>query len=136
MKTCYVCKETKPLGEFGSNSSRKDGKQSYCKACCKGEQTKWYYQRKFGITLEERDEMLRKQNGKCAICDEDITFQDNMRKNTKRGTAQIDHCHGKGHIRGILCGPCNNGLGCFRDDLFSISKAFEYIQNDLNTGKD
>lgn len=33
MKKCASCKAEKPLGEFGKCSSRKDGKQPYCKEC-------------------------------------------------------------------------------------------------------
>lgn len=34
-KTCTKCHETKPLGEFHNNKSRKDGKASHCKECKK-----------------------------------------------------------------------------------------------------
>lgn len=33
MKTCSRCKETKHIGEFTKAASRKDGRNSWCKAC-------------------------------------------------------------------------------------------------------
>lgn len=32
-KVCSACHETLPIDDFHNNSCRKDGKQSYCKAC-------------------------------------------------------------------------------------------------------
>ena len=34
-KFCSGCKKRKPLIDFAKNKSKKDGKQNYCKACCK-----------------------------------------------------------------------------------------------------
>jgi hypothetical protein len=51
---------------------------------------------------------LRKQNGKCLICGRKMT------------SPQVDHDHKTGKYRGILCIPCNNGLGVYekKKDLF------------------
>jgi hypothetical protein len=35
LKKCYKCKEVKPLNEFYTNSSKKDGYDDYCKSCRK-----------------------------------------------------------------------------------------------------
>lgn len=42
MKTCYVCKLSKELTEFGCNKTRSDGLQSRCKLCDR-ERGKNYY---------------------------------------------------------------------------------------------
>lgn len=34
-------------------------------------------------------------------------------------------------IRGILCQNCNMGLGKFKDNLFSLQEAINYIQNSM-----
>lgn len=39
----------------------------------------------------------------------------------------IDHCHGTGHFRGMLCSSCNRGLGLFQDDPVLMSKAIDYL---------
>jgi hypothetical protein len=125
MKKCCVCKSSKPLAQFGSHAGRKDNKQTYCKDCSKQEQTKWYYKRKYGITLEERDSLLDNQDNLCAICYSTINFEINSRN--IGNSAVIDHCHGKGHIRGVLCGSCNTGLGSFKDNKETLLAAISYL---------
>ena len=46
-------------------------------------------------------EDLDKQNGNCLICGK------------KMNKPQVDHDHKTGKYRGILCVPCNNGLGVY-----------------------
>jgi hypothetical protein len=46
-------------------------------------------------------EELKKQKGKCLICE------------NKMDKPQVDHNHITGKYRGILCVPCNNGLGVY-----------------------
>lgn len=127
MKTCCVCKEVLPLEYFGSHAGRKDGKQTYCKRCSKVEQTRWYYKRKFGITVEYRDQLLEDQGGLCKICKTPIEFHEGNRAERTGSAACVDHCHGKGHIRGILCGHCNTGLGAFKDNKENLENAILYL---------
>jgi hypothetical protein len=60
------------------------------------------------MTYGKYVEELKIQNNKCKICDCDMT------------RPQVDHDHNTGKYRGILCIPCNNGLGVYekRKDLF------------------
>ena len=71
---------------------------------------------KYGITEDIFYEMLESQNKKCKICD------CNLDK-----SAHIDHCHKSGNVRGLLCKWCNVGLGSFKDNVNSLSKAIEYL---------
>lgn len=77
-----------------------------------------YLKRKFGITLATYDEMLQVQGGVCAICGrpprEDISLH-------------VDHEHGTGRVRGLLCFRCNNALGDFDDDPALLLRAVEYV---------
>lgn len=41
MKLCCRCNNSKPVSEFGSNKSRKDGYQPYCKQCRSVYNTHW-----------------------------------------------------------------------------------------------
>ena len=126
-KTCCVCQISKPLIEFGIHSSRRDGRQTYCKVCAKSEQTRWYYQRKHGISLDERDYLLEQQNGKCAICGLEINFSVSGRGSKTGEDAVLDHCHESKELRGVLCGHCNTGLGAFKDSPDTLYNAIEYL---------
>src|SRR2546423_5792224 len=63
-----------------------------------------HLKRKFGLTLEEYDEMLAAQEGGCAICGE---------APEEGKILHIDHDHETGLVRGLLCQRCNHGLGLF-----------------------
>lgn len=85
----------------------------------KSYQRKWQLKRRYGITAEQYDEMLRRQNGLCAIC----------RATSRDGrTLVVDHCHKTGEVRGLLCNPCNVGLANFRDNMVSLVRAIEYLK--------
>jgi hypothetical protein len=40
----------------------------------------------------------------------------------------LDHCHGSGELRGILCLSCNQGLGNFADDPARLERAAAYLR--------
>lgn len=73
---------------------------------------------RYGVTYEE---LLEKQNFKCAICKDQLK----MDKKT-----HIDHKGDK--IRGILCHLCNVGLGHFRDNKNYLQSAVEYLERNEN----
>src|SRR5262249_21807941 len=64
-----------------------------------------HLRRQYGISLDEYDAWVARQNGACAIC---------KRKFDK--TLCVDHCHATGVVRGLLCRKCNTGLGCYDDE--------------------
>lgn len=74
--------------------------------------------KRYGITLQEYDNMLAAQDGVCAICGKEC------RKNM---FLSVDHDHETGAIRGLLCDDCNNGLGKFFDDVSLLQKAIDYL---------
>ena len=73
---------------------------------------------KFGITEDEFQKILEKQDGICAICGREQYGR----------TLDVDHCHKTGRIRGILCHRCNMGLGYFQDNIELLEKAKKYIK--------
>lgn len=75
--------------------------------------------REYGLTPEDYTAILKAQGGKCAIC----------RAAPKRKSLAVDHDHNTGEVRGLLCGPCNTGLGRFGDSIEGLMKAIEYLQN-------
>lgn len=74
---------------------------------------------KYGITLEQRDQMLADQDGKCAICRTDSPP-------TVSGW-HVDHCHAANEVRGILCQHCNNMLGMAKDNIAILERAIAYL---------
>lgn len=76
---------------------------------------KWTLRRRYGVTIEQWDQMAKAQGGACAIC--------------KRAEALcVDHCHTTGCVRGLLCNKCNVGLANFRDDPKTMTMAIKYLE--------
>ena len=67
------------------------------------------------MTPEEHEALIEAQGGVCAICRD-------------APPEHIDHDHDSGAIRGVLCGPCNMGLGLFKDDPTRLGAAIAYLR--------
>lgn len=78
-----------------------------------------HVKRAYNLSPEEYSKLLEQQNSACAICGR--VFSDDL-------YACVDHDHGDGHIRGVLCRKCNTGLGMFRDNLELLIKAVQYLE--------
>ena len=78
-----------------------------------------HLKRKFGITIEDYETMLDKQQGGCAIC--------GKTEEASKQKLAVDHCHSTGFVRGILCRACNTAIGLFEDNVETMSKAIEYL---------
>ena len=74
--------------------------------------------KKYGLSLEDYNNMLDKQNHNCEICS--VSFLDNKHF--------IDHCHTTNKVRGLLCLNCNTGLGHFKDNIERLTQAINYLQ--------
>lgn len=60
----------------------------------------------YGLTLEQYEDMLFRQGGRCASC-----------RHTNKGRRLcVDHNHTTGSIRALLCDDCNVALGWLHDD--------------------
>lgn len=71
---------------------------------------------RYGISLEERAEMLAKQGGACPIC------------LLPPEPPHIDHDHKTGALRGVLCSACNRALGFLKDDPEAMRRAADYVE--------
>lgn len=75
--------------------------------------------RPYKITVPEYETMIEEQDGRCAICRFQPAVPDDL---------EIDHNHATGKVRGLLCGPCNQGLGMFQDSPDHLDAALEYLE--------
>lgn len=78
-----------------------------------------HLKRKFGITLEDYQQMFDKQSGLCAICG---------RPNSINKLLAVDHNHKTGKIRALLCHGCNLAIGHAREDEGILIKMIEYLK--------
>lgn len=144
-KVCNKCGIPKPFDEFYKQKHGKFGLSGKCKSCCTeyfknryknnpervkeinenyhkrnpDAKRKTFIKYNYGITLDEYNDLLEKQNYSCGIC----------------GTSEIkrnfdvDHSHENDKIRGLLCPKCNKGIGLFNDDIELLTKAINYLKN-------
>ncbi|MDP3938770.1 MAG: endonuclease VII domain-containing protein [Deltaproteobacteria bacterium] len=63
---------------------------------------------------------LERQEGRCAICAEDLVPMPAKK-------VHADHDHLTGLPRGVLCDQCNLGLGRFKDDPETLEAAVRYL---------
>lgn len=129
---CSRCQQVKPVGLFYPDPARPRGVVAYCIDCQSSVRSEKYYsspsfrrgvasdalRRKVGITIDQRDEMLTKQDGKCGICGKAF-------KSTR--DTHVDHNHATGVVRGLLCMRCNTNISVL-DDPEWRSQAELYLE--------
>lgn len=143
-KLCSNCQEVKSLADFHPDRRTTTGRGSWCKDCCRDRRRrpdakvkdqaalrKWRREnperwaildrraklRKYGLTIDQYDEMLAVQGGLCAIC----------RKPPTKLRLAVDHSHQTGEVRGLLCGRCNAGVAMFVDTPETMHRAIAYL---------
>lgn len=143
-KPCTKCQVVKPASEFYTHKDnrtdpprlRLTGK---CKSCHSAVAQDWNERnperknatvrawkranarrikaKRYGIHEYELAAMEAAQQGVCRIC---RTFVGDG--------LVVDHCHTTGVVRGLLCHPCNKGLGHFGDDERRLAAALLYLR--------
>lgn len=91
----------------------------------KEQKRRWRLRKRHGITLDEYNVMLARQNGRCGLCG-DVEHAVEQSNGLVRNLA-VDHDHTTGATRSLLCSKCNLGLGLFEDDPVLLGKAIEYL---------
>lgn len=101
-------------------AQNRDRVNAYMRPRRRGYLLKFHY----GITEEDYQVLLERQNHCCAICGtEDWTQQ--------HGRLHVDHDHATLHVRGLLCLACNMGLGAFRDQPELLEEAARYLSKGI-----
>jgi len=68
---------------------------------------------RYNFTKTQFDELLRRQDGKCGICQQ-------------RKKLVVDHNHKTRQVRGLLCRKCNANLAAF-DNKFLFQNTLVYL---------
>ena len=142
MKQCSKCETIKTLEEFHKNARSPDGFHSICRECKNAQAREKYHEgnveerpkgfdarknhlkKTYGITLEQYNSLLEKQDYCCAVCGK---HQDEEKKRLS-----VDHNHYTGEIRGLLCTMCNyRHVGRHRDSSL-LRRIADYL--DEGTG--
>jgi hypothetical protein len=121
---CYACKYEKSkewvernrekLNTYARSRKKNNPRKPISPAKRRAEGLKINY----GLSVNDYNEMHRKQNGVCAIC-----------KSDNRGKRLVvDHDHKTGEVRGLLCSSCNWALGHMKDDIGILEKAIDYLK--------
>lgn len=71
--------------------------------------------RRYGLTKADYDTLVDRQGGVCAAC-------------LSKRVLVVDHCHGSGSVRGLLCNPCNLVLGHVADDVVVLRRLADYVE--------
>lgn len=128
-KRCPRCGETKPTSEFHRNRSKADGLHDWCKPCqnaaVKGYQAKHgkhvlNRSYRYGLSKDEVHAFL--DVPVCQCCGQPFTEGDDQ---------CIDHCHELGHVRGVVCHPCNAAVrGTAQEAIERLRGCIEYLTRD------
>lgn len=138
MKRCSSCDTVKAPADFARNRARPDGLADRCKSCMNNNEAYKKQKREYGqsaagqamllrshlklqfnMTVEQKQEMFKNQDGKCAICSK--AFQ-----NLK--AACVDHDHSNGKVRDLLCKPCNAFLGKIEKSQEVLTNLASYVE--------
>ena len=82
--------------------------------------------KRYGLDPEQFDELIQKQDGKCANpgCARKLSIG-----GRSGSSASIDHDHKTGKLRAILCQACNVALGRLREDQSVILGLGAYLKH-------
>lgn len=83
---------------------------------------------KYGMTIGDYEHMVKLQKGVCAICSKppaegEVFHVDHDHSCCDSNKRTCGRC-----VRGLLCGPCNKGIGMFGDDIEKMKSAIQYLK--------
>ncbi|WP_416960286.1 endonuclease domain-containing protein [Streptomyces sp. Agncl-13] len=102
------------------------GEGRVCNECVRIKSAKGNLKKGYGLAFEDVARMLKEQDNACATCLTSFTKVDP--DNFRMGDANVDHCHARGHNRGLLCMDCNIALGKVKDSTATLSRMIDYLK--------
>lgn len=122
-KQCRTCDEWLPEDSFSRNSKARDGRSPHCKDCHYAR----FIARRYGVDPSWYAATMKRQGGGCAVC--------GAAPNGRRMHVDHDHSHCTSNqgcldcVRGLLCGPCNTGIGMLGESVDRLAKAAAYLRS-------
>jgi len=89
-----------------------------------------YILRNYGISIEQLEEILHRQGGRCAICRR--PWQECVLAKRSRYELRflhhlcVDHDHATGNVA-ACCNACNTAIGLLEEDRLRFLAAAEYL---------
>lgn len=145
---CSKCFSEKSSSMFEPDKRKKNGFHSHCKLCRskyrkalyhsdpekqKAYSAAWKIRNReraraiarsshlrvnFGMSVSDYEALYKSQHGRCVICSAHGSMWNGL---------VVDHNHFTGAVRGLLCHPCNKGIGQMRDDPVIVAAALKYL---------
>lgn len=111
--------------EYAVYGSTDRGEGRVCNECVRIKNAKSNLKQNYGLTFGDVARLLMDQDGACATCLTPFTKVDP--DDHRMGDANVDHCHARGHNRGLLCMDCNIALGKVKDNTETLSRMIVYL---------
>lgn len=111
--------------EYAVFGFKNRGEGRICNECVRIKNAKGNLKKGYGLTFEDVAGILKAQDNACATCLTPFTKVDP--DSFRMGDANVDHCHVRGHSRGLLCMDCNIVLGKVRDNIDTLSRMINYL---------
>jgi Autographiviridae endonuclease VII len=124
-RRCSTCTETKLITEFTVDNSRRYGYKYECKICSDAKRRMHEFKRRYGITVQQYDEMVMAQCGTCAVCGEPETA---LAKSGETKRLAVHHNHDSGKVIALLCYRCNIGMGNLQDNPVFLRNAAQLME--------
>jgi len=77
---------------------------------------------KFGLSMQEYDELREGQGCRCKICG-----TDKARVRHHDYAWYVDHDHVTGKVRGLLCHNCNIAMGLLKENIETLQSTITYL---------
>lgn len=117
-RTCKMCKKfrTRDWRTKHPIKSKLIYQKSNEKRRKEGKFRDWHLQKLYKMTLTQFNELTKKQNCRCAIC-----------QVQSHRSLHVDHDHKTNKIRGLLCYKCNSLLGYAKDNVTILKSAIKFL---------
>ena len=102
------------------NSLKGQKAEKRYRSSSKGQETylNYHLKRNYNIDIAHYNNLLKKQDGRCAIC---FDLPTNRR-------LAVDHNHTTGKVRGLLCSKCNFAIGLLCESKELFERALKYLE--------